>query len=498
VPSAFKRLVVHIAHYSLASLLTTVAGLISFPIFTRVFSVADYGVMNLISATLSIGVLIGKLGVQHSIVRFRSDIVAGQQPFALGPFYSTVFIGMAMTGILTAVVMLLATQVAPPGWFGSTPRLRDLFAIACALIFVQVMESAVFNIARAEQVTSLLMKYQVAKKYCVLGLILLALFHVERTLGAFYTAMVIGESLAAVTLVFLLFRGQQRPRPRARQFSPPLYRQMLSYGIPMMVGYELSGVILSVGDRYVIEGMIGEAPLGLYSAAYNMCQYVQMVLIASVGTAIMPMYMQMWVQKGRDETAAFISRSLRTYALLAMPVVGGLAAVGPELLPSLASEKFLSATAVVPWVIAGMAMDGLGAMVGAGLFIQRRTRTIMVIVMTGAVLNIALNVVLIPPLGIVGSALATLLSYALTSIWMAIASRSILPIELPWGTALRAGIASLVMFAAVFQLLPGKRLLTVGVRAAVGAAVFAAVILLIDRDARAMLAAARRRLRRGG
>ena len=37
----------------------------------------------------------------------------------------------------------------------------------------------------------------------------------------------------------------------------------------MMIGYELSGTILSVGDRYVIKAVIGDAQLGLYSAAYN-------------------------------------------------------------------------------------------------------------------------------------------------------------------------------------------------------------------------------------
>jgi O-antigen/teichoic acid export membrane protein len=254
----------------------------------------------------------------------------------------------------------------------------------------------------------------------------------------------------------------------------------------MMIGYEMSGIALAVGDRYVIEGTIGEGPLGLYAAAYNLCQYVQAVFIASVGQAIMPIYMQMWDQKGRDETSDFISRSLRRYLLFGAPVVAGLAAVGPELLPSLASDKYASAGIILPWVIAGMVLDGAQAMLGAGLFIHKKTRSIMVIVFSSAVLNIVLNIILIPRIGVVGAAIATLVAYAASSLAMAIAGRHLLPVVLPWGMMLRAGAASAVMYFAVIQILPGHRLLTVALRSLAGALIYAILIVLVDEDARTL------------
>src|SRR5439155_24906904 len=181
------------------------------------------------------------------------------------------------------------------------------------------------------------------KKYLTLALIVVAIVIISRTLKAFYTASVVAEGLAVGALTWVLFANRERPHPQTSQFSRPLYVELLGFGLPMAIGYEMSGIILAVGDRYVIEGTIGEGPLGLYAAAYNLCQYVQAVFIASVGQAIMPIYMQMWDQKGRDETSDFISRSLRRYLLFGAPVIAGLAAVGPELLPSLASDKYASA-----------------------------------------------------------------------------------------------------------------------------------------------------------
>ena len=492
--SPIKRLLVQTSHYSFASVLTMIAGLVSFPILTRVFSVSDYGVMNLVSATLSVGVTIGKFGLQHSIIRYDSEIRSGKSRFTIGQLYSTTLIGMAVAALAVIGVLLAGTQLSPPSWL-SEVRVRRLFAIAALLILVQSIESALINFLRAEQETVTLMKYQVVKKYLGLAMILTAVLIIARSLAAFYTASVLAEALSVFALSRIVFGRGRRPAPRVSQFSRPLYTELISYGIPMMIGYELSGIVLSVGDRYVIEAMIGSTTLGLYAAAYNLCQYVQAVFIESVSQAIMPIYMRLYHQQGVKETEAFIARSLRTYVLFGAPVIAGLAAVGPELLPSLASDKYASASVILPWVIAGMVIDGTNSMLGAGLFINKKTRIITSIVISAAVLNIVLNLIMVPRIGIVGAAIATVASYGATSLAMGIAGRRLLRISLPVATLLRAGGAAVVMYLALRNLFPGHRLLSAGVRIVTGAPIYVVLIAIVDGDARAIIRKGIARLR---
>jgi O-antigen/teichoic acid export membrane protein len=134
-------------------------------------------------------------------------------------------------------------------------------------------------------------------------------------------------------------------------------------------------------------------------------------------------------------------------------------------------------------------------MLGAGLFLHRKTRTIMTIVLSCAVLNIVLNLLLVPRLGIEGSAIVTLVCYAAAALAMAAAGHALLPVELPWGMLLRAGVASLAMYFAVARLFPGHRLSTVGVRAAAGGVVYGAIMVLISAEARALVRSALGRLR---
>jgi O-antigen/teichoic acid export membrane protein len=494
-PSSQKTLAVQASHYSLTSLFTVVAGLVTFPLLTRVFSVADYGVMNLVAATLTVSVALAKVGVQHSILRYQSEISAGKGRYTMPQLYATTQLGMLGTALIVMLAVGVGTRLVPLSWLGDV-YVRKLFSIASFLIIVQVAESAFINFLRAEQKTALLMKYQVSKKYLGLGLILIAVLVLSGSLASFYTATLVSEATAVCFLAVILYRTGNRPLPAFGQFSPALYRELLGFGIPMMIGYELSGIVLAVGDRYVIAGTIGETPLGLYGAAYNLCQYVQAVLITSVGQAIMPIYIKMWDEKGSEETSSFITRSMRTYALLAAPVVAGVAAVGPELLPALASEKYSSAAPVLSWVIAGMAVDGTNAMMGAGLFIHRKTKVIMSIVVCCAALNILLNLALVPRIGIVGAAIATLVSYAVTSFALGTAGRRLLRVSIPWTTILRAGISAALMYAAIRHVLPGHRLLTVGARMMVGAPIYVILMSLIDQDARALAQKLIDRLRR--
>ena len=71
-----KRLLAHTSYYTIGSFLAALASIVSFPILARIFTVEDYGVLNLISTTLTVAVGVTKLGLQHSIVRFFGEIKA--------------------------------------------------------------------------------------------------------------------------------------------------------------------------------------------------------------------------------------------------------------------------------------------------------------------------------------------------------------------------------------------------------------------------------------
>jgi O-antigen/teichoic acid export membrane protein len=493
--SAGQKLLAQSSHYSLGSVITLIGGLVSFPLLTRIFSVEEYGIMSIISATLSVAVALGKTGLQHAVIRYFSEVQSGKSRFTLRQLYSTSIVGMGAAAALVMLALVVGSQLVPTAWIESE-QTRLLLVIVAGLVGIQVMDSSMVNLLRADQRSVTLMKYQVLKKYVAMGCLFGGLLLISKSLRMFYSASVVGEGIALMFLTWIVFRAYPKARPTPAHFSWPLYREMLTYGLPMTFGYELAGVILNVGDRYVIKGSIGgETQLGLYSAAYNLCQYVQTIFISSVGQALTPIYMKMFHDEGAEKTSEFTSQSLVNYMLIAAPIVAGVASVGPDLLPSLASEKYAMAGGVLPWVIAGMVIDGAATITGAGLIIHRKSTTMMWAVSVSAVINVVANVILVPRWGIMGAAVSTTIGYSAIFVTFTASARRWLPVKIRWKPILRAIAAAVLMYLALSFILPDRRFLTVAVRAVAGVIIYTAIIAAIDGDGRSFLRSILKRLR---
>jgi O-antigen/teichoic acid export membrane protein len=490
-----RRLLVHTSRYSLGSFLTILASLVSFPFLTRVFSVADYGLMNLVAATLTLLTAVGKLGVQHAVVRLHKRTRAEDGQGYDRQVRSTAVLGMAGSGLVVALVWVLVVPFLPLDKLG-IGALRGIFTLVAALIVLQVIDSAFVGLLRAEQRSGVLTTYQVLKKYLGLALIIGALVMIRRDLLVFYSAQIATEIAGAVFLGVVIFRlGFGSARDGQSAFSVPLYREMIRYGIPMMLGWEFAGIILSVGDRYLVQGFLGESALGLYAAAYNMCEYVEQVLLVPWGLAIMPIYTRLWEEGGEAQTRGFLGRSLRYYVLLGMPIVAGLSAIGPELLTLLAAEKYRDGARVIPAVVAGLVCAGAVPIVGAGVFIRKRTWVAARNVVLSTLLNLGLNWALLPTMGIQGAAIATLISYLLFLALMAHAGSLHLAVPIPWGLAARAAAAALAMYAILAQIHMSGRVSPVAIKVVLGVAVYGVLILAIEKTAREGVAAAMARIR---
>jgi O-antigen/teichoic acid export membrane protein len=451
--------------------------------------------MNLVSVTLGILVAVGKLGLQHAVVRFHSRNGSDERTLGRERFVSTAVLGMAVMGLIFALAWLAVVGLLPIAWLGDK-HLRGLFALIAALILLQVVDSAFVSLLRADQQSGLLTTYQVLKKYLGLGLMIASLLLIGRELSVFYTAQIISEFVAVLVLGLVVFRaGSGWAAPTLRAFSAPLLVEMLRYGVPMMLGWEVSGIILSLGDRYVIQGLLGPGPLGTYAAAYNLCQYVEAVLVTPWGLAILPIYLRLWEESGELRTRAFLDRSLRYYVLLAMPVVAGLSAIGSDLLTLLASEKYSAGAAVIPYVAAGLIANGAVALTGAGVFIGKRTWMVARYVVLSAILNLGLNVLLIPARGIEGAALATLASYMALLVWMTRAGSRHLTVVIPWAVAARAAAVAATMYALVAPIHLAGRIGTLGAKIGVGLVVYVVLILALEKTAREGLVALMARAR---
>ena len=405
--SALKSLARHARNNSLASVLTTIAGLVSFPVLTRALAIEDYGVMNLIASALTLAVGLGKLGMQQAATRFYGDVRAERLPgVTLASFLPTVIYGMGLMGLVAMGVWLLASLVVPH-LFATDGRVGALMQITAVLVFVRVLQSGIQNLLWAQERTGTLAMITVIHRYVSLGLVLGAVLLIAPTLWSFYGATALSE--AGLLTVLLVWTVRSGPPMQVRAFSSALFRQMIVFAVPM-AGYELASVVLQLSDRYVQNHFLGPQSVGLYSAAYNLCDYIRLALFTAMVSAVQPMSVRLNAEGGAAEVSAFLSRFTRMYFGWAFLVIAGVVSVRAELLSILASAKYQPAAAVIPWLLGGMMFEAYFVVAGIGSYLRKRSLTMMSIIGGGALLNVAINLLLVPRFGIVGSGVANVIS----------------------------------------------------------------------------------------
>lgn len=483
-----RSLLRHVSNYSLGSLVVTLAGFISFPILTRLLGVDDYGNMSLVAVTLTFLVAAGKLGLQHSAIMFYSETSAGKNQWNMSQYYSTVMLGMCLSGALVTGCWLIVCVTAS-GLFWDHPTIVDIFIIASPLILTRVIQSGLNSILRAQERSGLTAIYGVLWRYGNLVFVIGGMLFIEASLKVFFIATVAAETLVLMALAYTVL---SRQKIHVSQFSSKLYRYMALFGLPML-GYEMAGIFASIGDRYVIKLVLGAEELGKYAAAYNLSEYVSAIIISSLATAILPMYLRIWSEKGREATEEFLAKSLRLYVFAALPVAFGFSAVADDFIAIMASAAYREGAVTVPYVVMGMIVDGAIIILAAGLYLKKDSKKLLLALCFSSVLNLALNMILVPIMGIKGAAIATLATYSAFAYVAWRLSSQTITIALPWRQVLLYGALSLAMYWIVGLVSIEGEVLSLVSKVCVGGLFYATSVLLLDRDSQKMLKQLRNR-----
>jgi O-antigen/teichoic acid export membrane protein len=263
----------------------------------------------------------------------------------------------------------------------------------------------------------------------------------------------------------------------------------LVFGLPMII-FEFSTLILDSGDRILIQHYLGSVSLGYYSAAYNVATYCQELVQAPLNLALVPMYVKLWTTKGREETQAFLSRALDDFLMIAIGVICAAVVCSRDALILLASARYERAAGLVPVLISGLMLYTLVIFFYPGLYLEKRTRTMAALVASASILNIILNIVLLPRMGLIGAVYATLASYAFLVAITVKASLRILPLHIRLGALMRYVAAGIAAMALASPLQFGRPIAGVAIRGFVSVAAYGFFLWCLDQRFRRLISRA--------
>lgn len=385
--------------YLCSSILTQLVNLLLIPLYTRNLTQAQFGQYDLIISVQMLLSLVIALGVHSGMVRFFNEFDVKQE------LRNTALTFAAAWGCVCIAAAWAVSPLISPFVFGAVKD-AVLFIPYVVMISVVSCLNLVFSSFYSMQFKAL--KSSIIQFSVVLSTLLFALyFFMSKDMGiaGILRAQLFSNALVFAALFLLNIRTFRFVVKR-----DPL-RKMLGYGMGLLLG-DVSAWVLSLSDRFLIKAYMNLSSVAVYSIGYKIGMLINPAFI----TPFMSVFTAFKFKAYKDEDGTEkIRKMFRIYNFLGWLCVLGLTLFSGVAIRLVATEAYDSASSLVPLIAFSYFLSGSLAFYSLGLHIANKMRTNYLISLLAAFINVVCNIVLIPWLGIYGSALATVISYAVTS-----------------------------------------------------------------------------------
>lgn len=235
-----------------------------------------------------------------------------------------------------------------------------------------------------------------------------------------------------------------------------IFKRLLAYGMPLTVTAALS-YIVDVSDRLLLSWMRGTADAGTYAVAYDLSQQTITVLLMVINLASYPVIVRSFEEGGIDAASKRLRQTILMLMGVGIPGVVGLSVLAPEVAGVVLGGPYReSAVEIIPIVAVAALLAGAKAYY-FDLSFQLSRRTIHQVYISGAaaIANVGLNIIMIPHLGVIGAAYATLMAYSLAFVLSWTIGKRTLALPVPYRDAILMVVASLAM-GLILQVMPSR------------------------------------------
>jgi O-antigen/teichoic acid export membrane protein len=428
-----KRLAKHSAIYGLGGLVSRILAVLLLPLYTRYLSPSDYGKVETLIALTTVAGIVLRMGLHSAFFRFYFDSAepAHRRLVLRTSFWFTM--ATATAGLLAG--LLLAGPIAD-ALFGSSDD-SELVMAAFVGLWAGMNYEQLTSLFRVEERSVAFVSASLANILLTIGATLLLVVAFDQgPIG------VIVGNFTGTLIVYAALVGYRREQ-LGLQFDRSLLREMNRFGVPL-IPTALFLWVTNFSDRLFLVRLADTTEVGLYSVGVRIAS--AMVLLLTAFRLAWPAFAYS-IEDEREarSTFAFV---LSYLVLLTTWVAVGLALLSPWIVDWIAASAFEESSRVVgPLAFAAVAF-GAYIVVAIGVGRARRTQFNWVVTGAAAAVNIALNLLLIPPYGMMGAAVATVAAYLTMFAGMAWWAQRIYPVPYQWRRVLTAAAVGVALVAA--------------------------------------------------
>ncbi len=395
----YKRLVSNTFVFAIAAFSSKVLIFLMMPLYTRVMSTSDFGLVDVLVQTCNLLIPFATIGINNAIIRFGLERSTSKKGvFTIG--LMTILLGFIIMVLCDPLISKVTVLQGYTGYL-------YLFVLASALHGLCSQFARAIGYVRFYAIDGVFST--------VLTIVLNILFLVVFRWGIVgYILSTIITDFTCAILVFLLTRLHRFIS--FKKVTKALYYKMLAYCMPLIPNTVCS-LIVSVSDRYIITYMIGEAANGIYAVSNK---------IPTVLMIVANIFAEAWQisavteEEGREQ---FFSRVCGVYQALAFSVAAVLIVTAQLSTRILAAPEYYEAWQYIPFLVMATTFSCIATFLSSIYMVEKKSVCTLLTTVLGVVVNVVFNILWIPSYGIYGAAFATLVSYFVMFVVRAVHTR---------------------------------------------------------------------------
>jgi len=421
----------------ISKILTSLTGIILMPVLTKNLGAYGYGLWAQVGVTVSLSVMILRLGLPLSIKR----LFPGKEIIEIRTDFYSIVIFVFLISTTFAVLLYIFPNILADAIFDGKIAIVRVVAI---IIVVSSLDVIFLTTIRAFREMKKYAIINVASTYAFVGLAILLVLLGYGIWGPIF-AMLLTKGGLSILLFFLLSKKFTYKKP---DFSS--LKEYLSLGIPAMPG-GISHLVVDISDKYIIGIFLGATFVGYYSPAYSLGMKVPVFFSGILSIVLLPSLSDYYEKNNLNLVKQILNLSVKYFLMISVPTFVGVTLVGRPILkllttPEIAKESHMILSIIV---FAGI-LIGVYTIFKQTIFLKKRTKLITYYWLAGASLNFAGNVILIPEIGIIGAAITTVASYVLVVILVINFSSKELPLKPDLLSIVKIVLASILMGVSIY------------------------------------------------
>lgn len=427
-----KLLIKRVGLVGATNFLLGLSTIVLLPILTRNMSVADYGIWAQINVTISILPGIALLGLPFTMTRFLPSIRKREEIQEM--FYSILVIILISSGIACLLIYLFSDSIASALFDGNVTVVKILSLIA----FIECLNSTLNSYFRARQQIKKYSIFTFMQTIFYLFFVIIFVLAGKGILGA-TIGLLIRSLILFLIMIYFIFSDIGIKFPKFINL-----KELVNYGVPT-IPINFSRWVIESSDRYVIAIFLGTVAVGYYTPGYSLGNIIHM-FIAPVSFMLPATLSRYYDEKNIAEVKKILDNSLKYFLAIGIPSVFGLSLLSKPILAILSTEEIASnGYLITPFTALSALFFGVISIFNQVLLLEKKTKITGKIVSLCAGLNLGLNFLLVPYIGILGAAITTLLAYAVNLVLITYYSTRYLKIENSFPFIIKSTIASAIM-----------------------------------------------------